>query len=267
MSFKVTIGQYINGDSFIHQLDPRLKITLTFFFMILVFFASNLATNLAVAFLLLAVILISKIPVSTVLRAIKPIVPFLILTAIVNLFFIKTGDTIFSLGFLRITTDGLHSTILLTARFFFLMVGGTMLALTTSPIALTDGTESILSPFEKVGLPAHELAMMLSISLRFIPTLAIEAERIIKTQQSRGASFDEGNLIQRAKLFIPIVVPLFASSIRHAENLAVAMDARCYEGGEGRTHYRILKMGKKDALAFAIFVAFTAAFIVLKIML
>lgn len=255
MAFKVTIGQYINVDSVVHRMDPRVKIVLSILFMILVFVADSLVLNLLLAVSLIGIILISRVSVSTVLRAIRPIIFFMLFTALLNLFFVKGGNTLIAAGPLSITEDGLFSSIHLTARFFFLMVAGTMLALTTSPIALTDGIESLASPLDRFGLPTHEIAMMLSIALRFIPTLATEAERIIKAQQARGVSFDEGSLIKRARLFVPIVVPLFASSIRHAENLAVAMDARCYQGKEGRTHYRVLELGVYDYGAIVCFAA------------
>lgn len=267
MAFKVTIGQYYNADSVIHKLDARVKINLTFFFMIVVFFANNPVTNLLLAAFLLAVIGLSRIPVKTVIRSIKPIVPFLVLTALLNLFFIRTGEPVFSAGFITITNEAVRSAVLLSARFFFLLVGGTLMSLTTSPIELTDAVERLLAPLERIGVPSHEIAMMLSIALRFIPTLATEAERIIKAQQSRGASFDEGSLFKRIRLFVPIVVPLFASSIRHAENLAMAMEARCYEGGEGRTHYHVLKVGTNDFVAIGVFVVFVVCLFAARILL
>lgn len=265
MAFKVTIGQYHHADSLLHKLDPRLKLVAVFIFMILVFSAHTLYQQLLLGVSLLALSFLSKLPLRLVLGSIKPIVPFVILTMFLNLFFVKTGSPLFSFSFLRITNDSLHTALLIGLRFLYLMLAGSLTALCTSPIRLTDASEYLIKPFEKIGVPAHELAMMMSIALRFIPTLSHEAEKIMKAQMARGVSFDEGGLIKRARSFIPIIVPLFASSLRHAENLALAMDARCYEGSEGRTHYHPLQFCKRDIYAGGISLVFIFCFIFLGI--
>lgn len=265
MAFKVTIGQYFNTESPIHSLDPRVKIGLTFAFMILVFLGNSIATHALVAVFLLAVISISRVPIGIVLRSIKPVFFLLVFTAVLNLFFVRTGDTVLALGPISITDDAIDFTFVLTFRLLFLMMGGSLLALTTSPIQLTDGVERILQPLARFGLPAHEFAMMMSIALRFIPTLSQEAERIVKAQSARGADLEDGRLRDRIQLFVPILVPLFASSLRHAEELAVAMEARCYTGGEGRTHYHELAVGRNDLVAVGVFVLFAAVLIGLRV--
>lgn len=267
MAFKVTIGQFYNTKSIIHKLDPRIKILVSFAFMVLVFFADSIVLNVYIALALLALIYLSKVPLKVVLKAICPVFFFLVLAGLMNLFFVQGGNVLANLGPITISEAGLNAFFIYTFRFLFLVVAGTLVALTTNPIQLTDALESMLSPLQKLGLPAHELAMMLSIALRFIPTFSKEAERIIKAQSSRGADFESGNLIERVKLFIPIIVPLFASSMRHADNLANAMDARCYTGGEGRTHYRELAIDKRDITALIICAIYLLVFIALKIYL
>lgn len=265
MGFKVTIGQYHHADSVLHKLDPRFKLIAVFAFIVLVFIAQNTWQQVALGLVLLTLSSISKLPLRLVLGSLKPILPFIVLTMILNLFFIKTGEPLYTLGFLTITDESFYMALLVGLRFIYLMLAGSLIALCTSPIRLTDASEYLIKPFEKIGVPAHELAMMMSIALRFIPTLASEAEKIMKAQMARGVCFDEGGLIKRAQSFIPIVVPLFASSLRHAENLALAMDARCYEGSEGRTHYHPLKLAQRDAYASVVALIFIICFILLGI--
>lgn len=265
MAFKVTIGQFYNTNSIIHKLDPRIKIFISFAFMFLVFFANTIVLNAFIGLALLIVTYLSKVPVKVVLKALRPIFFFLVLAGLMNLFFVQGGELLVSLGPISISEAGLRAFFIYTFRFLFLVFAGTLVALTTNPIQLSDALESMLSPFQKIGLPSHEISMMLSIALRFIPTLSNEAERIIKAQSSRGADFESGTLIERVKLFVPIIVPLFASSMRHAENLANAMDARCYLGGEGRTHYRELVLEKRDYIALLIFILFLLAFLLIRL--
>ncbi len=266
MAFKVTIGQYYNADSLLHRLDPRLKLSCIFIFMVLVFLAQSPFTIALTAAFLIACMAISKIPFKLILGSIKPIAPFMLITALLNLFFIKTGETLFQWAFITITNDGLFFALIISVRFFFLMLGGSLVALCTSPISLCDAAEDMLKPFKRFGLPAHEISMMLSIALRFIPTLAQEADRIMKAQMVRGAAFDEGNLIKRARVLIPLIVPLFASAIQHAENLAVAMDARCYEGGDNRSHYHQLMFMRRDLIALIVFAVYAGLLLSLKFM-
>ena len=210
----INIGQYVPGSSFIHKLDPRTKILITFFFIITLFFINKFYGYIFVVIFLGIVILLSKY------------------------------------------TQGIKTAIFMALRLIFLIMGTSIMTLTTSPIELTDGIERLLAPFKKVGLPAHELAMMMTIALRFIPTLIDETDKIMKAQQARGADFETGNLVQKAKNLIPLLVPLFISSFRRADELAMAMEARCYRGGEGRTRMKQLKLKKKDAIAFVVYIVF-----------
>ncbi|MDO5045052.1 MAG: energy-coupling factor transporter transmembrane component T [Coriobacteriia bacterium] len=265
MAFKVTVGQYYHASSFLHKLDPRVKIFIMTLFMVLIFFADNFLTNLLIFVVLSVLVYISKVPVRLVWKSLKPIMGFLLIAGLMNLFFVKTGDELFRFAFISINSGGLRAFFIYTLRFFYLVLAGSLLTFTTNPIQLTDAFEALLMPFSKLGLPIHEISMMLSIALRFIPTLSNEAEHIIKAQTSRGADFEGSNFIERVKLFIPIIVPLFASAFRHADNLAIAMDARCYVGGEGRTHYRVLQTTKHDFIFIALFAVFLLSFILLKL--
>lgn len=258
----ITIGQYIPGESFIHHLDPRTKILATFCFILLLFLVDSFIGYGFSAGLILLTVILSKLPFKFILRGIKPLLIIIFLTLSLH-FFMTDGRVIFRIWFLKVTYEGLIRGLMMGSRLILLITGTSILTLTTSPILLTDGIESILRPFRKLGLPAHELAMMMTIALRFIPTLLEETEKIMKAQMARGADFESGNILQRARSLIPILIPLFVNAFRRADDLAVAMEARGYRGGEGRTKYRILKFTKNDHLAIIfvlIYVFLTAVF-------
>ena len=230
----ITIGQYIPGESLLHRLDPRTKILITTFLVVGLFFIDSFwGYGLAALFIGIAV-LRSEIPAHYLLRGLRPVLVIILLTFVLNTFMTE-GEVLWQWRFLTLTREGLSRGGMLAIRLILLIVGTSILTLTTSPIALTDGLESLLRPGKKIGIPAHELAMMMTIALRFIPTLLEETEKIMKAQMARGADFESGNLLQRAKSLLPLLVPLFVSAFRRADELAVAMEARCYRGGEGRT--------------------------------
>ena len=245
----ITMGQYYPVDSLIHCLDPRMKIILTVLFIVGVFLVHGLiGYALVLGFVYLAARL-SNIPFKMLAKGVKALRFILILTFLLNLFF-STGTTMLvEWGFLKISLEGLNQAIHYSLRLVFLVMGTSLMTLTTSPIALSDGIELLLSPLKKIHFPAHELAMMMSIALRFIPTLMEEADKIMKAQMARGADFESGNLLARAKAMVPLLVPLFVSAFRRAGDLAMAMESRCYHGGENRTRLRVLKVTKNDWLA------------------
>ncbi|MHB1314939.1 MAG: energy-coupling factor transporter transmembrane component T family protein [Christensenellales bacterium] len=249
MMKNITLGQYFPGRSVIHRLDPRIKILLSLTLLVLVFFIRSLWGFAAFLCFVLLVSVLAQIPVKYLLRGLKPLIFIVFFTFILNLFFASGGQEIFRWQFIRITDAGLKNAVFLAARLIMLVISTSLLTLTTSPISLTDGIESLLSPLKAIKFPAHELAMMMSIALRFIPTLMDEADRIMKAQKARGADFDTGGLIRRAKAMIPLLVPLFLSAFRHADELALAMEARCYRGGKGRTRLKVLKLGWIDFTA------------------
>jgi energy-coupling factor transport system permease protein len=251
----ITLGQYFPGKSFIHRLDPRTKILCIIVYITLIFCIKNMIGYGVVAVFTALVILSSKIPVRFVLKGIKPIMLFVAVTAIFNLF-LTDGRLLWQWGFLKITYEGLMAAVYMVLRLFFLTLGTSVLTLTTSPIALTDGIERLLSPLKKIGVPAHEFAMMMTIALRFVPTLLEETDKIIKAQTARGADFESGNIVSRAKAMIPILIPLFISAFRRADDLAVAMECRCYRGGENRTRLRAIKMSYRDGLGWLAVVVF-----------
>lgn len=260
----LTIGQHYPIDSSIHELDPRVKILVTFIYIISLFVINNFLGYIAVAIFLALSIILSKVPFKFVLKGIKPIIVIIIITFVINLF-LTPGDVIFKFWIFRITEQGLNQATFMALRLILLILGTSLLTLTTSPILLTDGIESLLNPFKKIGLPAHELAMMMTIALRFIPTLMEETDKIMKAQKARGADFESGNLIKRAKNLVPLLVPLFISAFRRADELAMAMEARCYRGGDNRTRMRILKLRKGDAIAISVFCLYMAFIIVLRV--
>ena len=254
----ITLGQYYPGNSWVHSLDARIKITATIVYIVALFIVDNFYGFIISAAALGAVIAASKVPLKFILRGLKPVFIIIIFTFILNLFMVK-GDVVWSLGFLHITRQGIRTAVFLGIRLVLLIIGSSMLTLTTKPISLTDGIEKLLAPMKKIGVPAHELAMMMTIALRFIPTLLEETDKIMKAQQARGADFESGNLIRRAKSLIPILVPLFISAFRIASELAMAMEARCYRGDEGRTRMNEMKFAGKDAVAGVLLAAFLAA--------
>jgi len=251
----ITIGQFIPGDSVMHRLDPRTKILTTFMFIILLFLVDSFIGYGLAALLILTAVYLSKLPLKYVLRGIRPLLVIIILTLALH-FFMTEGRVIWQLGFLKLTYEGLIRGLMMVSRLILLVVGTSTLTLTTSPIMLTDGIESLLRPFKRLGVPAHELAMMMTIALRFIPTLVEETDKIMKAQMARGADFESGNVFERAKSLIPILIPLFINAFRRADDLATAMEARGYHGGEGRTKFRVLQFGLRDAIVFAMVTIF-----------
>ena len=260
----ITIGQYFPGKSFVHRLDPRIKILLTVLYIVMLFAASGfLGLGVGMIYLLIA-FLISGIPIKMMLKSIKPILPIIIFTGILNLFFVDGGTLLFSWWIIKITSEGLRTMVFMAVRIIFLICGTSLLTYTTSPITLTDAIERILSPLKVIKFPAHEIAMMMTIALRFIPTLIEEADKIMSAQKARGADLETGSVLQRAKALIPILIPLFVSAFRRAEDLALAMECRCYHGGEGRTRMRQLKTTTRDWVAVAVTVIFMAGIFVLN---
>lgn len=247
----ITIGQYYPVNSVIHKLDARVKLIATFIFMISLFIINKFWPYAIVLLALVAIIKSSKLPGKYILKGLKPLRWIIIFTFVINVFFLP-GDVIWSFGFLRITSQGLEQAIFMAIRLIFLVVGTSLLTLTTTPMDLTDGIERLLNPLNKVGFPVHELAMMMTIALRFIPTLLDETDKIMKAQMSRGADFESKNLINRAKNLVPLLVPLFVSAFRRAEELAAAMEARCYRGGYNRTKMKQAIMTKADYVANSI---------------
>jgi len=262
----ITLGQYFPLDSLIHRLDPRFKIIFTLIYIILVFFANSFATYSLIALFCFTVVFMSKIKFIVVLKSVKPLLFVIIFTAIINLFFTSGTDIIWQYRFLKITSLGLRNAINMALRLVFLVIGSSLLTYTTSPIMLTDGIEKLLKPFSKIGLPSHEIAMMMTIALRFIPTLLEETEKIMTAQKARGADFESGNILKRAKSLIPVLIPLFINSFKRADELATAMECRCYRGGDGRTRLRNLKFSSLDFAALAIMLVFTAVLIILNIL-
>ncbi|MCD7772185.1 MAG: energy-coupling factor transporter transmembrane protein EcfT [Oscillospiraceae bacterium] len=261
----ITIGQYFPGNSVLHRLDPRIKLLLTVLYIVMLFSASGFTgLGIGIVFLIFA-FAISGIPIKMMVKGVKPILPVIIFTGILNLFFITTGNVIFSLGFIKITDDGLSTMIFMAVRIIFLICGTSLLTYTTSPIALTDAIERVLSPLRVFHFPAHEIAMMMTIALRFIPTLIEETDKIMSAQKARGADFESGSIINRAKALIPVLIPLFVSAFRRAEELALAMECRCYRGGEGRTRMKQLKTTHLDYIALAVTILFLVLIILANI--
>ena len=259
----ITLGQYYAKDSVIHRLDPRVKITGTFAYLVLLFLIKDFIGFGFVVLCLAGLIAASGVPFKFIMRGMKPIMFILVFTFCINIFLYK-GTIIWQLGFLTITKEGLRQAVFIAARLALLIFGTSLLTYTTKPMALTDGFEAILRPFARVGLPAHEIAMMMSIALRFIPTLLEETDKIMKAQQARGADFESGNLLQRAKALIPILIPLFVSAFRIAQDLAMAMEARCYRGGNGRTRLHPMKYEKRDFAGYAVIAAFAAVILLMR---
>lgn len=249
MMEKMIFGRYIPGDSFVHRLDSRSKLLFVFAFIIIVFLANNAITySLLIAFTL-AVILMSRIRLYFLINGLKPVIILMVFTFLLHILFTREGDIILELGFLKVYEEGLKQGIFISIRFLVLVFMTSILTLTTSPISITDGIETLLNPLKKVKLPVHELALMMSISLRFIPTLMDETDKIMKAQMARGSDLSAGSLKDRVKAIVPLLVPLFVSAFKRAEDLATAMEVRGYRGGEGRTRYRQLKWDLGDTCA------------------
>lgn len=260
----ITIGQHFPGDSIIHRLDPRVKIISVFLFILSLFFINSFYPYILVVLFIGIVIAISKVPISYIIKGLKPLIFLITLTFLINVFMTK-GEVLFEIGPLSATKEGLIQATFMALRLVFLVIGTSMLTLTTSPISLTDGIEKLLNPFRRIGVPAHELAMMMTIALRFIPTLLEETDKIMKAQMARGADFESGNIISRAKSLVPLLVPLFISAFRRADELAMAMEARCYRGGENRTRMKELKLEKIDLFAGIVIALFFFTMIAMRV--
>ncbi|MDO4437634.1 MAG: energy-coupling factor transporter transmembrane component T [Coriobacteriaceae bacterium] len=258
MALRSSIGQYYSADSFLHRLDPRVKLVGTIAFMVSCFFVNN-APGLVLASLAIATaVASSRVPARTLLAQLKPLILFLVITSVINLFFVRTGPVAFQMGPLALHVGGIEAALLYTARFFLLLAAGSLLTLTTTPVALTDAAENLLSPLERLGVPVTQATLVLSIALRFVPTLSREAEHVIAAQTARGADLENKSAFAYARACVPLIVPLFASALRHAENLGRAMDARCYTGGE-RTHYHVMQFSaRRDGAAVAALVLYFA---------
>ena len=260
----ITLGQFFPGNSIIHRLDPRTKLVLLVVYIVALFVAASwISYGLMFAFLAF-VITISQIPVKSIVRGMKPLVLILVFTAVLNLFLTEGETVLVSIGFITITLEGLLRAFFMLIRILMLVTCTFLLTYTTSPIALTDGLESLLSPLKKIKVPVHELSMMMCIALRFIPTLIEETDKIMSAQKARGADFENGKLMDRVKALIPILVPLFISAFRRADELATAMECRCYQGGEGRTKMKQLHYMRNDFTAFGIGAVLLIATIVLS---
>ena len=258
----ITLGQYYPVSSFVHKLDALTKILVTLIFMVTIFFVKGFLGFGIILLFLIVTVKASKVPFMFLLKGLKPILFFVVLTSLLNLF-MTTGEKAFTFIIWDITYEGIYMSVFMALRIIFLMIGSSLLTYTTSPIMLTDGIEKMLKPFVKLGVPAYEIAMMMSIALRFIPTLIEETDKIIKAQKARGSDFETGGLIKRGKAVIPVLVPLFVSAFRRADELAIAMESRCYNGGVNRTRLRSSKPGIKDLYALLIFSLFMALAIIL----
>lgn len=264
MMEKMIFGRFIPGKSVVHQLDPRAKLIFVFAFIIIVFLANNTVTYALLLAFTLAVILVSRIRLYFLINGLKPILFLMIFTFLIHILFTKEGAVVLDLGFLKIYEDGLRQGIYISVRFLILVFITSILTLTTSPISLTDGLEILLNPLKKIKLPVHELALMMSISLRFIPTLMDETDKIVKAQMARGSDLSAGPIKDRVKAVVPLLVPLFVSAFKRAEDLATAMEVRGYRGGEGRTRYRQLKWTAKDTGTLVVLVGMTALLVLFR---
>ncbi len=260
----ITIGQYYPSKSILHRLDPRVKIVSTLLYLVSLFIFDNLWGYLAATVFLVTVIQASKVPFRFIVKGLKPVILLVLITMSFNLFLTKTGDVLVQFWVLQITTDGLKLAGFMVIRLIYLIIGSSLMTFTTTPNELTDGIEKLLWPLSKIKFPVHEIAMMMSIALRFIPILLEEADKIIKAQTARGADLESGNIIQKAKSMIPILVPLFVSAFRRANDLAMAMEARCYRGGEGRTKMKPLVYKGRDYLAYGVVILYLAAVVFIQ---
>ena len=261
----ITIGQFFPGNSVIHRLDPRFKLVITMVFIVMLFVGKSPIGLVIGGLYTLIAIALSKIKFNLFVKSIKPILPFLLITAVLNLLFIAQGEVYFRWKFIKITEGGVNTSVFMIFRIIFLIAGSSLLTYTTSPIALTDAVERLLSPLKKLKFPVHELAMMMTIAIRFIPTLIEETDKIILAQKARGAEISTGSITNRMKNVIAIIIPLFVSSFRRAEELATAMECRCYNGGEGRTRLRQLKSGLRDYAALLFTFVFLGSVIAVNV--
>ncbi len=261
----ITLGQYFPGNSTVHRIDPRFKIIITMIFIAMLFIGNNpVCLEVGAVFCIMSVVL-SKIPFKMILKSLKPIVMILVITSVLNLFLITGGHPLFEWKFIKITDTGVYTSVFMIIRIVLLIAGTSLLTYTTSPIALTDAIERLLSPLKKIKLPVHDLAMMMTIALRFVPTLIEETDKIMSAQKARGVDMDGGSIKDKIKSIVPIIIPLFISAVRRAGELATAMECRCYNGGAGRTKMRQLKCGASDFAALGMSVLFIASVIFVNI--
>ncbi len=251
----ITLGQFYPAESIIHRLDARFKIIITLALIVLIFLVKSFIGYAVVFGLIVLTVILSKVPPKAVLKGLKPLLFIIIFTFVFNTFLVKGGELLFRVWFIEVYEKGLLNAVFMALRLTLLVAGTSLLTLTTSPLDLTDGLERLMNPLKVIKFPAHEMSMMMSIALRFIPTLAEEADRIMKAQAARGADFDTGGIIKRAMSLVPLLVPLFIGAFRRADDLAVAMEARCYNGGEGRTKMKIAKAKLRDLIAVLVIVS------------
>ena len=259
----ITIGQYYPAKSILHRLNPKVKLVATVLYLISLFLFKSISGYLVTTVFLAAVIRLSKVPFRYIMRGMRPIIMLLLITVLFNLFLTRDGDVLFQRWIFTITEEGIRTAVLMAIRLIYLITGSSLMTFTTTPNELTDGIESLLKPLNKLHVPVHEIAMMMSIALRFIPILLEETDKIMKAQIARGADLESGNILQKAKSMIPILVPLFVSAFRRANDLAMAMEARCYRGGEGRTKMNPLRYERRDYWAYAVIVLYVAAVVVI----
>ncbi|GAB6138749.1 energy-coupling factor transporter transmembrane component T family protein [Halanaerobaculum tunisiense] len=256
----IMIGQYIEQDSVVHKLDPRIKIIVIALFILSIFLLDTFGGYLVLAAFILLTVMLAKLEVKYLVRSVKPLLFIILFTFGIHIFMTRGGQVLWQWKLLRIEEEGLRLGSFMALRLIFLISYTSLLTLTTSPLELTDGLEKLLDPFKRFGVPAHELAMMMTIALRFIPTLLEEAQKIMKAQKARGADFESGNLVQRAKSLLPLLVPLFVNSFRRADDLALAMEARCYRGGENRSRMKVLRLARRDYLTLAVSTVYLLGF-------
>lgn len=266
MALRIEIGQYYAADSLVHRLDARVKLLCALAALVAIFCVSSAPQLVAAAAFTVAVLAAARVPGGRVLASVRPLVVFLAVLSLFNLVFVQTGEPLATLGPLRVTSGGAWAAVLYTARFALALVMGSLVLLTTTPTHLADALDSLLSPLSRAGLPGHEIAMVFSLMLRFVPTLADEASAIMDAQALRGGAFDAGGPVQRVRSIVPVVVALLASGLRHADGLARALDARCYGGGAGRTHYHEQRLGRRDAVAALVTAAFVGVLVFLGIL-
>ena len=260
----ITLGQFFPGKTIVHRLDPRTKLVLLILYMVALFCAKWFVSYALVLVFLITATALGRIPLKSMTRGLKPMLVFIILTALLNLIYNREGRLLFEWKFIHIYSKGVETAFFMVLRIMMLICGTFLLTYTTSPIALTDALESLLSPLKLIKVPVHELSMMMCIALRFIPTLIEETDKIMSAQKARGADFETGSLVRRAKALIPILVPLFVSAFRRADELATAMECRCYHGGKGRTRLKVLRFSARDFVAFAIGAILVGAVIALR---
>jgi energy-coupling factor transport system permease protein len=263
----ITLGQYYPAESVVHRLDPRVKLFATFLYIVALFSFRGLLGFAIITGMMVFMIKISCVPFGYIVKGLKSIVILLLITASFNLLFTSSGTEYWSWGIFHVTSVGINNAVIMAIRLIYLIIGTSLMTLTTTPNQLTDGLEKSLSPLNRIHVPVHAVAMMMSIALRFIPILVEETDKIMKAQMARGADFENGNLIQKAKNMVPLLIPLFVSAFRRADDLAMAMEARCYSGGEGRTKMKPLCYGREDRIAYLVLFLFLAAVIVARILL